>query len=248
VTNRERVLPHEQLQDHLSARYFITPSQLYSVVRPAGRNGELQVPVVGDWITIGVLAEKSEIRLTNTIGNRARKPPRNEDGGDKDEDADDDEQQVEKGGMFGGKARENMARMAKVKEKLAKADEQKEKALLGDDDDDDKSQKPLKPRRYITFKLVDLGTKGAGGGSGVLDLRLFEANSSLIKTGPEGLGVEVRSTGVKVARDDSEAAEKRREYKGGSGGAYERFWREREGAVIAILNPKIMKPREVRYR
>lgn len=36
-------------------------------------------------------------------------------------------------------------------------------------------------------------------------------------------------------------------YKGGSGGAYEKFWKESVGAVVAILNPTVMKPRFVRF-
>lgn len=35
-------------------------------------------------------------------------------------------------------------------------------------------------------------------------------------------------------------------YKGGSGGAYEKFWKETAGAVVAILNPSILKNRPVR--
>lgn len=35
-------------------------------------------------------------------------------------------------------------------------------------------------------------------------------------------------------------------YKGGSGGAYEKYWKESAGAVVAILNPGILKNRNVR--
>jgi minichromosome maintenance protein 10 len=240
---RERVLPHEELQEHLTARHLVSPSQLYSLVRPVGRNGELEVPVVGDWITIGVLAEKSEIRFTNPIRNTGRQATGRE---GPDEAAVDDEDH-ETGGLYGGKAREEMARKAKLREKLELAEQKKERALLeGDGDEEEKGFRKPKQRRYVTFKLVDLGTKGAGGGSGVLDLRLFEADSSMVRKGPDDDGEdEMRATGVRVAKEKRDAAVERRQYKGGSGGAYEKFWKEREGAVIALLNPRIMKPREV---
>lgn len=34
-------------------------------------------------------------------------------------------------------------------------------------------------------------------------------------------------------------------YKGGSGGAYEKFWKESTGAIVAIMNPGILKSRPV---
>lgn len=82
-----------------------------------------------------------------------------------------------------------------------------------------------KERKNLRFTLVDLSTvQAAGSGTGTLSVMLFES--------------ETVDTGVK---DGYEAPV----YKGGSGGAYEKFWKESVGAVVAILNPQILKPRVV---
>ncbi|KIY70765.1 hypothetical protein CYLTODRAFT_487787 [Cylindrobasidium torrendii FP15055 ss-10] len=91
-------------------------------------------------------------------------------------------------------------------------------------------------KRFVILKLVDFGTAGktsssATGGQAVirgdacLSLFLFEAdNTDTITT--EG------SSKVKKA------------YRGGSGGAFESLSKCKEGDVVVILNPRIMKPNQ----
>jgi minichromosome maintenance protein 10 len=100
-----------------------------------------------------------------------------------------------------------------------------------------KEDAPRKPsgRKYISLKLVDFGARTASSATGgkkiirgdaLLSLLLFEADE------------------MTTAVDD--AGHKTKIYRGGSGGAFEKVATLREGAVIALLNPKILKPFQVR--
>ncbi|KAG8851230.1 hypothetical protein FRB96_009433 [Tulasnella sp. 330] len=91
---------------------------------------------------------------------------------------------------------------------------------------------PKKPaptgKKYVSIKLVDFGhkpgSKGSGSASGdaMLTLLLFEAD---------------------MVSKDQEKARGSTRYKGGSGGAFEELLPKlREGAVVAILNPRVLKP------
>lgn len=83
-------------------------------------------------------------------------------------------------------------------------------------------------KKFVTFKLVSLPTKSSGkaatGGDASLTMLLFEADS--FTSGGS------RNGGKKV-------------YKGGSGGAFEKFWNLRVGTVVAILNPRVLRPMKV---
>ena len=86
--------------------------------------------------------------------------------------------------------------------------------------------KKQKQRRYIKFTVVDLSTtSAAASGTGAVTLMLFESDSSDMVEDEEG--------------------KKRATYRGGSGGAYEKWWKESVGAVVAILNPRVMKQKIV---
>ena len=95
-------------------------------------------------------------------------------------------------------------------------------------------------KKYMSLKLVDFGTRSRTSpaapktqirGDALLTLLLFEADSwSYIEDGNRPMASKER---VKI-------------YKGGSGGAFEACMKLHEGAVIAILNPKILKPYQVR--
>jgi len=79
-----------------------------------------------------------------------------------------------------------------------------------------------KQRKFVTFKLIDMSSnKISSSGSGVINMILFEADCEV----PSG----------------EDAIQKT--YRGGSGGAYEKFWKEQPGTLIAILNPKVLKNR-----
>jgi len=95
-------------------------------------------------------------------------------------------------------------------------------------------QKPL-GKKYVNLKLIDFGCRsdsGANGGKLVirgdafLSLLLFESD------GFDTLGTNNGGLPKKI-------------YKGGSRGAFEHMSKLREGAVIALLTPKILKPFQV---
>lgn len=86
------------------------------------------------------------------------------------------------------------------------------------------------PRKFISFRLVTLPTRSStssssvssSGGDATLTMLLFEADS-----------ITVNSSG-------------KRTYRGGSGGAFEKFWNVKIGSVVAIMNPRVLKPLKVR--
>ncbi|GEM12538.1 zinc finger, Mcm10/DnaG-type domain containing protein [Rhodotorula toruloides] len=72
--------------------------------------------------------------------------------------------------------------------------------------------------RYIRFDLIDLSTpRASASATGQLSLMLVQADSVDKAVDEDGNEMEV--------------------YKGQSGGAYERYWKESPGAVVAIVNP-----------
>lgn len=83
-----------------------------------------------------------------------------------------------------------------------------------------------KTRKFLNLRLCSLPNKASRKGNGVsgdalLTLLLFEAETeSRSKTG-----------------DDTT-----RHYRGGSGGAYEKWWKLDVGSVIGIVAPKVLKP------
>ncbi|KAF5343126.1 hypothetical protein D9758_015215 [Tetrapyrgos nigripes] len=91
-----------------------------------------------------------------------------------------------------------------------------------------------KGKRYINMKLIDFGSRSSGsssatGGKSVirgdafLSLLLFEA---------DGCDLHVKEEGKKPQKV----------YRGGSRGAFEAMSKLKEGDVIALLNPRILKP------
>lgn len=114
---------------------------------------------------------------------------------------------------------------------------------VGPDEDEGRKGKgkerlPEKPsgKRFVNMKLIDFGARGrssssATGGKAVirgdafLSLLLFE------------------SDGFDLMTNDDKRQEKI--YKGGSRGAFESMAKLKEGDVIALLNPKILKPFQV---
>ncbi|KAJ7634773.1 hypothetical protein FB45DRAFT_909809 [Roridomyces roridus] len=178
-----RVLAHEDLQDHLRGRYYLSPSRLYSAVRLLPDKQGYDVPVDGDWITIAVVAERGPYKST--------KPPVTMTRDEEDES-----------GKGKGKA---------------------------------KAKDTPKPsgKKYINMKLVDFGaparsaSSATGGkavirGDAMLSLLLFESDG--FETIPQN---EDRPKKV---------------YRGGSRGAFEEMCDLKEGDVVVLLNPRILKP------
>ncbi|KAI5122671.1 hypothetical protein M0805_007931 [Coniferiporia weirii] len=203
---KSRVLPHEALQDHLSGRYFLPPSLLYSVVRLQPNKQAYEVPVEGDWVTIAVVAERGEVRFTTGPGNSAH--GKRGDGDDLTGDKD-----TKKAGQGSG---------SNARKK-------------GDDGDDEEN--PRKGgKKYVHLKLIDLGLRSRSTSSAAprsslrgdaqLSLLLFESDYF-----------------DRLINNEDGKRKEQKIYRGGSGGAFEEcFTKLREGAVVALLNPKVLKP------
>lgn len=99
-----------------------------------------------------------------------------------------------------------------------------------------KEESSSKPsgKRYVNLRLIDFGCrtktsttgdKATIRGDAFLSLLLFESN-------------EVEE----ITREDGS---KQKLYKGGSRGSFERMAKLKEGSVIALLNPKILRPFQV---
>ncbi|KAG6902634.1 hypothetical protein C0995_013759 [Termitomyces sp. Mi166 len=183
-----RTVSHEDIQDHLTGRFYLSPSQLYSHIRLLPDKLGYDVPVPGDWITIAVVAERGPLRYS--------KAP------------------VAVGPEEGDEA--------------AKKDKWKGKGRTNEE-----TAKPT-GKKYVNLKLIDFGSRSrssssATGGKAIirgdafLSLLLFESDSfDLVSEGRE--------------------SKPRKIYKGGSRGAFESMSKLKEGDVIALLNPRILKP------
>lgn len=186
-SSSSRTLSHEDLQEYLTGRYYLSPSKLYSVARLTSDRQAYDVPVEGDWVTIAVVAERGEIKYTRAPTTAV--------------DDDDDD----------------------IKRKKGK--------------DKNKGEKPIRRgKKFVNIRLVDFGVKSKSSssagkavirGDAMLSLLLFEADSV----------DKVVMEGTKVPQ---------KVYRGGSHGAFEALSKIKEGDVIALLNPKILRPFQVR--
>lgn len=213
------MISHEDVQEHLSQRYHITPSLLYSIVRPGRSGSELEVPLDGDFIIIGVLAEKSDIRMQANPAIKAppKNPKKSKKGKGKQVDREDADE---------------------LQDSEADEEEEEEPAVV------EKKQ----PKRFVIFKLLDMRLKRGqttASGDGALTVFLFESTSSSTLHDVEQEEVATTSRGVRI-RGEAQEQKKTTVYKGGSGGAYEKFCKESNGTVVAILNPRVLKPKQVR--
>lgn len=82
---RRRYVPYAQVHTYMHARYALTPSTLYSLIREDRKNaaappidGDYEVPVLGDWVLFAVMGEKSALKYTNASHtDDAHRTPRN---------------------------------------------------------------------------------------------------------------------------------------------------------------------------
>jgi minichromosome maintenance protein 10 len=190
-----RLLPHDDLQEYMRGRYYLSPSLLYSVVRLSPNKQSYDVPIVGDWVTIAVIAERGQIQVSGGGGRNSTKKKEPSSGGH--DDGTDDE--------------------------TPKTDETKKP----------EQRKKNSGKKYLSLRLVDFGHRSRRSsasskeiirGDALLNMLLFEADS-FSTAGGDGRSERV--------------------YRGGSGGAFEACAKFREGTVIAIMNPKILKPFQV---
>lgn len=179
-----RVIVHDEFSSFFTDRYYISPSRLYSAIRLLPDKQGYEVPVLGDWITIAVVAERSPIKFT-----RAPVKMEREEG-----------EHSETRKPWKGKAKAEPERPGK---------------------------------KFVNIKLIDFGARSGNStsskavirGDALLTLLLFEADS--------------------IEYIDGDGQKSAKFYRGGSGGAFEHLTNVREGDVIALLNPKILKPFQV---
>ena len=222
---RKRVLPHTNVQDHLYGRYYLPPSLLYSLVRLSRDGSTYDVPVEGDWVTIAVVAERSDVRVSGSKETA---------GSDDEDDMDDDAESEDEAGKAQGRER--------------KRRKQGDKERSAEDKAKEEWQKRRGPRKYVNLKLVSLPPRSSilGGkapsGDAILQLLLFESDFKLRH------GNKMASKRDDGSEDNEAEREKEKAiYKGGSGGAYEKWCNLTEGSVIALLNPRVLRPLHVSH-
>ncbi|SNX83475.1 related to MCM10 - essential chromatin-associated protein involved in the initiation of DNA replication [Melanopsichium pennsylvanicum] len=260
---RERKLPHSQLKDHLRGRYHISPSLLYSVARPmtiatlsdrqmdskAYLNGDYQVPVDGDWIVIATIVEKSDLLITKGFKNHAFQ---NQDSSTKTSPCGDDNNEhdpvlfkdvatdgklildLEQGNSdaFSTQTCKNSKRRAPMTEIDEEMERKREEARLNQ-----------RPRKFVILKLVDLGvdstdgdaTGSAGRGDNYLSLIAYESDQ--VDTSLVHSNKNIRSDVSSIL-----ASHANKKYVNGSRGAFELLYKQAEGTIVAIMNPRVLRP------
>ncbi|KAJ1041322.1 hypothetical protein NDA11_006411 [Ustilago hordei] len=264
---RERKLPHSQLKEHLRGRYHIPPSLLYSIARPitapfmadgrtfdwkAGtRNGDYEVPIDGDWIVIATIVEKSELLVTKGFENDSVPSggkQRQAEAGEED----DDPVLFKVAGGSSDKLRLDLepgnsdAFQQSSNSKPWQKRRNGEPGERGDDESERKRQEHRlynRPRKFVVLKLVDLGisslsTDGqgsAGRGDNYLSLVAYESDqidtSVLIQH-----KTSIRSEVSAVLSSST------KKWVNGSKGAFELLYQQSEGTLVAIMNPKVLRP------
>lgn len=202
INLKERIMSHDQVQANLAERYFLSPSDIYSIMRVSPDQQSYYLPLDAPWAVLGVVCYKGEIKLSNRV--KRDYSSKTNQGANEDSDSNDD----------GG---------------LSDPASKKQKRLNGGYFA--KKQQPSRPaevKKFITLKICSLPSRShmfkSSGGDAVLTLLLFEADQEETMPGNEP-GEPPRKT-----------------YKGGSGGAFEKWNKLSMGAVVGIINPRILKP------
>ncbi|MBW0468483.1 hypothetical protein O181_008198 [Austropuccinia psidii MF-1] len=155
----KRVLSHSDFQDRLSDRHIVRINELYAIIQKLGNGtftggGEWNVPLIGDWVLIGVIGQKSGLKTTkpytSEIYNTTKVFDKNKfkHGVKEDEVSDDDD--------------------LNAKLEQAKSDDENKPTNL---------RAQQQTRQFVTFKLIDLSSKTiSNSGSGVLNMILFESD------------------------------------------------------------------------
>lgn len=172
----------------MTARYYLSPSHLYSIIRLQPDKQGYDVPLFGDWVTIAVVAERGPVKLT-------RAPI------------------------------------------TMDPDEQQSKKPWRKDTDKGTVDEIKKPtgKKYVNFKLIDFGARSKSSASGSQAVIRGDAFLTLLLFEADGYDL-LQMEGDKKPR---------KLYKGGSRGAFETMAKVKEGDVIALLNPKVLKPFQV---
>ena len=87
-------------------------------------------------------------------------------------------------------------------------------------------------KKYVNLKLIDFGCRTRSSNTGGQATIRGDASLSLLLFESDGFDT--------VTNDNTNREQKI--YKGGSRGAFESMAKLREGAVVALLNPRVLKP------
>lgn len=100
-----------------------------------------------------------------------------------------------------------------------------------------KAAEPEKPtgRKYMNMKLIDFGARSKSSATGGKAVIRGDAFLSLLLFESESVDLVDKGDGTRPEKV----------YRGGSKGAFETLEKLKEGDVIALLNPRIMKPYQV---
>lgn len=61
-----RLIPHNEVSDFLTGRYYLSPSLLYSIARLSANRQGYELPLDGEWVTIAVVAERGDVKLSSS--------------------------------------------------------------------------------------------------------------------------------------------------------------------------------------
>lgn len=225
------------------------------------RNGDYEVPVDGDWIVIATIVEKSELLMTKGFENDAHaasgSKPRPAVAGDTD---DDPVLFKDAGAASGGKLRLDLEpgnsdafeQSCLSSSRDPKSWHKNRGNNAGEAVDEEYQRRrhehrlSNRPRKFVVLKLVDLGVNStdsdgsgsAGRGDNYLSLIAYESDqidtSVLIQQRNN-----VRS---EVSEVLSATAASSKKWVNGSRGAFELLYQQAEGTLVAIMNPKVLRP------
>jgi minichromosome maintenance protein 10 len=206
----------------MHGRYYLSPSTLYSIVRLAPNKQAYDVPVDGDYVIIAVVAERGPVRVSKAPVGLTQEV---EDVvGDREEGG---------GGVvpivpvIGESMATNVGRNTyQIKDKSQWKG--KGKAPGG-------GPGPRAARKYVNLKLIDFGARSSSSATGGKAVIRGDAFLSLLLFESESVEDIV----------DPETKKKTRMYRGGSRGAFEHMATLREGSVVALLNPRVLRPFQV---
>jgi minichromosome maintenance protein 10 len=212
-----RKMPYDDVQEYFRGRYYVSPSTLYSIVRLQPNKQAYDVPVEGDFVIIAVVAERGPIKVSRAPVGLTRDA--DDDGPGSDDEFADASAARSKPAPATGPGTSKFAKNGKGKGKDGKGADAGPPGTRGG-------------RKFVNLKLVDFGARAASSATGgraairgdaLLSLLLFEAD---------------RAERVR----DPETGKTEMHYVGGSRGAFEHMGTLREGSVVALLNPRVLKP------
>lgn len=237
-------MAHSTLQDRLYGRYHLPPSLLYSVIRLSRDGATYDIPVDGDWVTIAVVAERGEIRVSGT---RHAGRAGSESGSDAEGEGEGE------GDEHGARVSDRLKRQLADDTRAPSADTNALKGLhqpwkpkdpkaksKGNGKGGDRRQR--QPKKYINLRLAALPPRNKllggkeTGGDALLQLLLFEADS--VTRVQDGVGEQGNGNGNGKGKVE-------KKYRGGSGGAYEKWCNLGVGDVVGIVSPRVLRPLKV---